>query len=201
MSEELHPGWTGKPYESDFQSTWGLIKRNKMFNFRSELCEDDNVLCAAQEGFQYIILPTESELGTRLYRTSYPPTCINTALVRSRKNNARQRERYIKDLDYRATVLVGGARKRHAVCDLDPTNIADRMRKGFCEATGCPLDLENLGRARTPSLDRIDPKKGYTRDNVQVVCAAFNYMKHDYPDDDVGLFVGHLRSPECWAFR
>lgn len=38
----------------------------------------------------------------------------------------------------------------------------------------------NNGRIPTNvSVDRIDSKKGYTRDNVQLVCMAINQMKSD----------------------
>lgn len=33
------------------------------------------------------------------------------------------------------------------------------------------------------SIDRINSKKGYTKDNVQLVILAINYMKQDYPED------------------
>jgi len=36
------------------------------------------------------------------------------------------------------------------------------------------------------SLDRIDSSKGYTEDNVQLVCTGVNYMKKDMSDE---LFV------------
>lgn len=42
------------------------------------------------------------------------------------------------------------------------------------------LFVFNDGRIPTNvSVDRIDSKKGYTRDNVQLVCMAINQMKSD----------------------
>jgi hypothetical protein len=63
--------------------------------------------------------------------------------------------------------------------DLNVQEIQQRMDKGACEVTGYPLDLTPLAsryerRPNSPSLDRINPKNGYTMDNVRVVCLAVN---------------------------
>lgn len=40
--------------------------------------------------------------------------------------------------------------------------------------------IEGSGRhLKNMSIDRIDPTKGYTEDNVQLVCAQVNMMKSD----------------------
>lgn len=53
-----------------------------------------------------------------------------------------------------------------------------KVQKGKCSMTGVNLTLETKGargfNPYNPSLDRIDPKKGYTKDNVRLVCVAFN---------------------------
>ena len=51
-----------------------------------------------------------------------------------------------------------------------------------CAATGKPLSWDD-DRAWLPSIDRIDSSKGYTTDNVRLVCWAFNEIKGKYPDD------------------
>jgi hypothetical protein len=52
----------------------------------------------------------------------------------------------------------------------------------FCEATGTEMFLtkpryRGFAHPSAPSLDRIDPRKGYTVDNVRVVCAWVNISK------------------------
>lgn len=56
-----------------------------------------------------------------------------------------------------------------------------RAQDGRCKVTGATLDLSDGpdGRATTfrplsPSLDRIDSGKGYTPDNVEIVCTHIN---------------------------
>jgi hypothetical protein len=38
---------------------------------------------------------------------------------------------------------------------------------------------------RRPSVDRIDPTKGYTRENSVLCLTAINYLKNDYAVGDV----------------
>jgi hypothetical protein len=72
------------------------------------------------------------------------------------------------------------AKLRRLPFDLDPLDIDERIQRGFCEATGIPFDLRD--RRWSPSLDRIQPKRGYVRDNVQVVVWAYNAMKQTWGD-------------------
>lgn len=92
----------------------------------------------------------------------------------------------------RAGVLVFFAAKRARAAGLcfslswEP--IAQAIATGRCAATGLPFDLEpgpdrHHANPWAPSLDRRDSSKGYTHDNVQVVCAAYNYAKSEWSED------------------
>ena len=68
-----------------------------------------------------------------------------------------------------------------------------------CAQTGIPLQLRCPRTGATqnpysPSLDRIDNAKGYTRDNVQVVCFIFNQAKSVFDDSVVFDFVERVTS-------
>lgn len=56
---------------------------------------------------------------------------------------------------------------------------------GRCAITGIPMTMVrgDLNRMNA-SIDRIDSKVGYRRDNVQLVCLAVNLMKLDMSMDD-----------------
>lgn len=96
------------------------------------------------------------------------------------------------------------AREKCVEFDLDYWEVRRRTENGVCEATGMPFNYqdtkkENLfGGEFSPSIDRIDPSKGYTMDNIRIVCWAFNHMKHTYSDETVlkvmGAFVDKQRS-------
>jgi hypothetical protein len=52
----------------------------------------------------------------------------------------------------------------------------------FCPVLGLKLVLINQGsgyHVDSPSLDRIDPKLGYTKGNVRVISARANLLKND----------------------
>lgn len=75
--------------------------------------------------------------------------------------------------------------KRGRVCDLTPEWLETELRKQDyrCAITNIPF-LHSREKRRinpfSPSIDRIDSKKGYTRDNVRVVIFAVNMMMLDW---------------------
>jgi len=56
-----------------------------------------------------------------------------------------------------------------------------RLETGVCEFSGIPFS-KRKDKAFTPSLDRIDSKKGYTYDNVRIVCFIFNVSFMNWGD-------------------
>jgi hypothetical protein len=87
------------------------------------------------------------------------------------------------------------AEKKVLDFDLTPEWILARLAVGQCEVTGIPLELSGTDdrgfgyfRPWTPSLDRTDPNKGYTQDNVKVVCWIYNAAKGVGTHEDVVLF-------------
>lgn len=59
-------------------------------------------------------------------------------------------------------------------------------QEGMCALTGIRMTYKFYeGRVNTNvSVDRIDSSKGYTKDNVQLVCMAANQMKNDLNMDE-----------------
>lgn len=58
------------------------------------------------------------------------------------------------------------------------------------------LDMTfKIGHGRIPtnlSIDKVDPSKGYTVDNIQLVCSAVNAMKSDLDYDTFYMFVENI---------
>lgn len=69
---------------------------------------------------------------------------------------------------------------------------AEETYTGFCSVTGLPIILPT-GRGEkyqrqgpfVPSLDRIDPKKGYTQENCRIVIWAYNRFKGTETDEEI----------------
>lgn len=58
-----------------------------------------------------------------------------------------------------------------------------------CAITNIPISVKHITEDTTlydtASLDRIDSSKGYTEDNVQWVVLGINYMKLNFPEEDL----------------
>jgi len=75
--------------------------------------------------------------------------------------------------------------------------IEEKIKKGFCETTGIPFDFNDRKGSWapfSPSVDRIDSKKGYTIDNCRVVCKIYNMAKNQFTDEDVIVMSKALAS-------
>jgi len=90
--------------------------------------------------------------------------------------------------------MIKGAKKRakkkglYFASDLTPAFLLELNQKqgGKCVLTGELLNWErdeynnHMSPANRVSLDRIDPTKGYERDNIQLVIDIVNRMKNRY---------------------
>ncbi|QDB71031.1 hypothetical protein bb8_p56 [Bordetella phage vB_BbrP_BB8] len=105
-----------------------------------------------------------------------------------------------KAVDYRATPdgrgdrLFHGAKKRAATSgiefSLEREWVIEKVKSGVCEVTGLPFELSSGRSLFAPSLDRTDPTKGYTPDNVKVVVWSYNAAKATGTHEEV-LVLAH----------
>ena len=68
---------------------------------------------------------------------------------------------------------------------------------GRCFYTGIPMRLEIAERKRgmyRPSMDRRDPSRGYTPENVVLCLTAVNYLKNDYAEGAVMALLEEIRT-------
>jgi hypothetical protein len=85
-----------------------------------------------------------------------------------------------------AKVLLDGvkkrAKKRNLTFDLT-LEWAEARWTGRCELTDIPFEL---GRSKlgplSPSVDKIDPTKGYLKENCRIILLAINWMKSSGTD-------------------
>lgn len=93
-----------------------------------------------------------------------------------------------------------GAKRRKKVLDWAPHDL-DReflfellkRQQGRCYWTGVAMALEEMGKPWSISLDRVDCDRGYTRDNVVLVCMSANLARNDSSPDDIRAFIEMIR--------
>lgn len=85
------------------------------------------------------------------------------------------------------------AKKSNTVFDL---NLDDITVPKICPLLGIPLNVDKRGKGAapdSPSIDRIDPSKGYTKDNIWVISHRANSLKSD------GTLLEHQLLIKNWS--
>jgi hypothetical protein len=118
----------------------------------------------------------------------------NKAYVSNHKAEVQkwQRDHRIKNLK---RVLVYSAKRRAAILGI-PFDISpdDFEIPTHCPIFGFKLEVGNRGfNASSPSLDRIIPKLGYVKGNIQVVSYRANELKRDASLEELEMLVSYLR--------
>lgn len=85
------------------------------------------------------------------------------------------------------------SKKKNLFIDITVVDLQKLWNKqnGKCALTGFPMTLiwgNGKKNIYNLSIDRIDSFKGYTKDNIQLVCAAANMMKGFMESDELMKF-------------
>jgi hypothetical protein len=72
---------------------------------------------------------------------------------------------------------------KNDVCDLTYNFLLPLYEKG-CTLTGIQFEYHRKAHPYCPSVDRIDPMKGYTRNNIQVILLCLNELKSELQPTD-----------------
>jgi len=130
--------------------------------------------------------PQESDV---FYRNGKDKRCRNCK--KDQYLNRRLRNRGRKDLDRILLERWHGMKDRaikknfELNISLDEIKTLWNKQEGKCAISGIDMTyIFNGGRIPTNvSIDRIDSSRGYTIDNIQLVCMAVNQMKNDLSMD------------------
>lgn len=113
-------------------------------------------------------------------------------------SNARYYHQNKRTLRGRIRVLLNNARRRADIKGLDWDISSVFVREKAiaqgekCIYTGIDFDYSNPKSPYAMSLDRKDPNKGYTEDNVQLVSRIYNNTKNIYSHTDVIKFAKEI---------
>ena len=112
-------------------------------------------------------------------RSGLPISARESGLLESYRERDRLYQRKWR-AKHRAQVLVRHAKRRAEKSgipfDLDDhrNQLQERIDAGHCELTGIPFTTDIPRSYDSPSLDRIDPDKGYLYSNIRVICLLMN---------------------------
>lgn len=119
-----------------------------------------------------------------------------------KEGNSKSRAKVNLTIEGRAKIFLRNAKnsanKRKQDFNLTVDDVVDfwHKQKGICPYTGRKLELK-AGCLNTVSIERIDSKIGYTKENTILVCQAVNRMKSDFSFEefyelcaDIAKFLG-----------
>ena len=104
-----------------------------------------------------------------------------------------------QDFDYRLQMLINASKQRAKSNSREhDINVEDIKSiypiDGCCPIFGIKLEFNVAGfRDSSPSIDRIDSTKGYTRDNIQVISWKANRIKGASSLQDLEMMVAYLK--------
>ena len=137
-------------------------------------------------------------------------TCDNKRQIQRRQKNPdvhleyqRQYQRNRRlDFEYRLQMLLNASKQRAKLNDREhDINVEDIKAiypiDGCCPIFGIKLEFNEAGfRDSSPSIDRINSTKGYTRDNIQVISWKANRIKGAASLQDLEMLVAYLKQGE-----
>lgn len=92
--------------------------------------------------------------------------------------------------------IINNARRRAKMFNV-PFELkrTDIVVPDICPVLGIPIFRGKDGKSsdNSPSLDRIIPQKGYTKDNVRIISAKANRWKNEMTLDDALKIVAYLK--------
>lgn len=122
--------------------------------------------------------------------------------IKVSKDNTNRKIRYYKrsgkDMDHyirrRFSSIKTGAKKRKIKFDISLDDIFHmyKLQKGMCKLTKIKMKCDYANKKISPfnlSIDRINSKKHYSKDNVRLVLSLVNRMLWSFDDKDVFYYI------------
>ena len=141
--------------------------------------DNTQIVCWAYNNLKSDLNPHELEFLLKRILKIPTDQCYSDILSLERWSSKLQERKYRQKLTARLAKAKERSLAKGLDYNLDFEWLLEKVTLGNCEATQLPflVGLPGSQNPWGPSPDRIDSKKGYTKDNIQVVCWAFNRAK------------------------
>jgi len=111
---------------------------------------------------------------------------INRIIDGSPNLDAHEIEKFILRI-YKSAESRSREKNKEFTIGFDDIKEVGRSQLWKCKVTGIDFDLSPINGKRTrpfaPRIDRIDSSKGYTPDNIRLVCFAVNMAMNEWGDE------------------
>jgi hypothetical protein len=107
-----------------------------------------------------------------------------------------------KSFEYRLQMLLNASKQRAKLKSREHSITLEDIKDlypvdGKCPVFGFNLEFNDAGfRETSPSIDRIDSDKGYTKDNIQIISWKANRLKAYATVEDLEILVAFLKQGE-----
>ena len=160
-------------------------KQLPLFSFSKNL--------AAKDGLQYKCSPCDLE-----YQKQRRENNKEAVLEYGRAYQKNRR----KNFEYRLQMLLNSSKQRAKLKNREHSITLEDIKDlypvdGKCPVFGFNLEFNDAGfRETSPSIDRIDSDKGYTKDNIQIISWKANRLKAYATVEDLEILVAFLKQGE-----
>ena len=108
----------------------------------------------------------------------------------------RHRVKNFNPLNYNINIAKKNAKIKNLEFDLKPKKVLEMYnnQEGKCALTGVLMVFvsKEIKQLRQVSIDRIDMKKGYTLENIQLVTLGANYLRNTFTVEETESFLKEL---------
>ena len=161
------------------------FKNLPLFSFSKNL--------AAKDGLQYKCRPCDID-----YQKQRRENNKEAVLEYGRAYQKNRR----KNFEYRLQMLLNASKQRAKLKNREHSITLEDIKDlypvdGKCPVFGFNLEFNDAGfRETSPSIDRIDSDKGYTKDNIQIISWKANRLKAYATVEDLEILVAFLKQGE-----
>lgn len=107
-----------------------------------------------------------------------------------------------QNFEFRLQMLLNASKQRALSKNREHTITLEDIKEAYpidnkCPVFGFDLEFGDAGfREKSPSIDRIDSSKGYTKDNIQIISWKANRLKSSATTEDLEILLAFLKQGE-----